>query len=314
MDAPHVLPRTVGQSNTIIKEDRRAAPWIWEGILAEGAVTLLTAPEKAGKTTLLSLLLDRRRAGGELLGRTVWPGPSVLCSEESRCLWALRQPPLDFGPDLMFHQPMGPIPMRKNWRDFIDDLLNLDDGAFDLLVIDTAVAFLPLAYRNARVLRWGLCQLSYVAARPAAVLVLNQSRNVHRPLAAFADIVIEMTIPRSAGNTPTRRRTFTGVGRYPETMQSMTADLNAEGTDYVASPDKPAASAPLLPTLQSLLAASAEPLTHREIMERWPGERPSPYSLWRCLARGVERGLFRGAGKGTKTEPFRFMNSASPGL
>jgi hypothetical protein len=39
---------------------------MWEGVVAEGAVTLLSAPEKAGKTTLLSLLLDRRRAGGEL--------------------------------------------------------------------------------------------------------------------------------------------------------------------------------------------------------------------------------------------------------
>ena len=59
------------------------------------------------------------------------------------------------------------------------------------------------------------------------MLILNQSRNVHRPLAAFADIVIEMTIPRGLGET--RRRTFTGVGRYPDTLQSATAELNAAG-------------------------------------------------------------------------------------
>ena len=65
-------------------------PWIWEGILALEAVTLLAAPEKTGKTTLISLLLDRRREGGQLLGRTVIPGKTVLCSEESRTLWSLR--------------------------------------------------------------------------------------------------------------------------------------------------------------------------------------------------------------------------------
>jgi len=34
-------------------------------VIAAEAVTLLSAPEKIGKTTLLSLLLDRRRAGGD---------------------------------------------------------------------------------------------------------------------------------------------------------------------------------------------------------------------------------------------------------
>jgi hypothetical protein len=41
----------------------RHIPWIWDGVVAENAITLLSGPEKAGKTTLLSLLLDRRRAG-----------------------------------------------------------------------------------------------------------------------------------------------------------------------------------------------------------------------------------------------------------
>ena len=66
------------------------------------------------------------------------------------------------------------------------------------------------------------------------MLILNQSRNVHRPLAATADIVIEIEIPR--GVNMTRRRTFTGVGRYPETLQTATAELNPAGTDYVLQP------------------------------------------------------------------------------
>jgi hypothetical protein len=41
--------------------------------------------------------------------------------------------------------------------------------------------------------------------------------SIHRPLAAFADIVISMDMPRVLG--PTRRRTFTGVGRYPAHCQ-----------------------------------------------------------------------------------------------
>jgi hypothetical protein len=47
-----------------------------------------------------------------------------------------------------------------------------------------------------------------------------------------------------------RRRIFTGVGRYPDTLPSVTADLNAEGTDYVIVPDGPVAQPTLLDTVQ----------------------------------------------------------------
>jgi hypothetical protein len=78
--------RPIGRTNAVVAGKRPSIPWIWEGVVAEGAVTLLSAPEKIGKTTLLSQLLDRRRAGGELLSRTVFPGKTVLCSEDNDAL------------------------------------------------------------------------------------------------------------------------------------------------------------------------------------------------------------------------------------
>jgi hypothetical protein len=135
---------------------------------------------------------------------------------------------------------------------------------------------------------------------------------MHRPLAAFADIVLEMAIPR--GVSATRRRTFTGVGRYPGTLQSAHAELNAEGTDYILLDGSPAPSPPLLTTLQTLLAESPTPLTRRELLDRWPGAAPRPDTLWRSLARGVEVGLFVISGTGTKTDAFRYglANPAKP--
>src|SRR5262249_37437443 len=97
----------VSYGNDRLQTLGRPVPWIWDGLVAEDAVTLLSAPEKPGKTTLLSLLLDRRRQGGQLLGRTVRPGRPILCSEENPIVWALRQPPLDFGPQLEYHRPIG---------------------------------------------------------------------------------------------------------------------------------------------------------------------------------------------------------------
>ena|SRR5437660_1193359 len=40
--------------------------WLWEGMLAAGNVTLLTSVWKAGKSSLLALLLAGRREGGRL--------------------------------------------------------------------------------------------------------------------------------------------------------------------------------------------------------------------------------------------------------
>jgi hypothetical protein len=298
--------RPIGHTNAVVARERRLIPWVWEGVVAEGAVTLLSAPEKAGKTTLLSLLLDRRRAGGELLGRTVHPGRTVLCSEENDALWALRQPPLDFGPGLLFHKPAGDSPSRGRWKRFIDDLLRLSfrDDPFDLLVVDTAVRFLPLGERNKKTRAWALAQLSLVARLPAGVLILNQSRNVQRPLAAFADIVLEMAVPRGAA--PTRRRNFTGVGRYPGTLQAVSAELNAEVTDYRVLPGGTPPCPPLLATLEALLRASPVPLTRRELLVRWPGPAPRPDTLWRALARGVGRGLFVVRGAGTRADALRY--------
>ena len=87
----------VSFGNQWLRTYSQPLPWIWEGVVVLEGVTLLSAPEKTGKTTLLSLLLDRRREGGQLLGRMVQPGRTILCSEENDRLWALRQPPLNFG-------------------------------------------------------------------------------------------------------------------------------------------------------------------------------------------------------------------------
>jgi hypothetical protein len=70
------------------------------------------------------------------------------------------------------------------------------DQPLGLVVIDTATRLMPLGLRNPRAQRWALDELNLIT-QDTGVLILNQSRNVHRPLAAFADIVIEMAIPHS---------------------------------------------------------------------------------------------------------------------
>src|SRR6266849_1765325 len=99
-----------------------------------------------------------------------------------------------------------------------------------------------------------------------------------------------METPR--GPELTRRRAFRGVGRYPETLQSVSAELNPEGTDYVMLDADSSPHPPLLTTLQALLRASSTPLSRQEILSRWPESEPPPRadSLWRCLNARLRNG------------------------
>lgn len=296
-----------GVSNAQVQAHPPAFDWIWEGAIVRGGTTLLSAPAKIGKTTLLSLLLDRRREGGELLGSAVAAGKTILCTEESPRLWSLRQPPLDFGPFLVYHAPRGNYPRREHWEKYFNELCDLESEQlrFDLLVIDTAVHFMPLSSRNQQTLRWVFATLKRIAQYPAGVLIINQSRTMHRPLAAFADIVLEMNVPRGC-RTKTRRRVVTGIGRYPGTLQHIAAQLNADGTDYVPTRRPRTSNVSIMPTVQAVLAADEAPLTHAEIIERWPGTPPHANSLWRVLAAAQKAGVLHVVGDGTKTEPYRF--------
>jgi hypothetical protein len=303
----------VGYSNESVRRCCDRVPWLWEGLIALDAITLLSAPEKTGKTTLLSLLLDRRREGGQLLGRTVLPDRTVVCSEENHELWALRQPPLDLGSQVEFHRPIA-TPTPRRWRRYINYLLELPFEAFDLLVIDTAMAFLPAARNNPAALRRALEKLRVVSGMPAGVLLLHQASaprgrsRARGPLTAFADILIEMQAP--PGDRFSRRRNIDGVGRYPGTLQEVSAELNAEGTDYVVldSGLPEPASCPLPETLKGVLSQSASPLTRQEILARWPQDEPPPTanSLWRALTRACDQGLVLRSGEGTKTDAYRY--------
>src|SRR5687767_10572418 len=64
--------------------------WLWDGYIARGNLTLLTSQWKAGKTTLLTGLLQRISADGTFLGRACAPARVLVVSEESRQHWAVR--------------------------------------------------------------------------------------------------------------------------------------------------------------------------------------------------------------------------------
>ena len=263
-----------------------ATHWHWDGYVAAGNSTLLTSRWKAGKTTLLSVLIARLHAGGELAGRAVRPGRVVVVSEESPEHWLARSERVSFGSNVSWLcRPFAGRPTRDDWRNLIDALAARRP---DLVVIDPLASFLPGRSENdsATVLE-ALLPLQKLLAGGSAVLVLHHPRKgASAPgqaargsgaLAGWADVLIEMERPAGTGEED-RRRVLHGFSRHAETPRRWVVELSADGTDYRAAADDDAGPDPLAATedvMIGLLEDASRKLTRLEMLADLAGRLPA---------------------------------------
>ena len=302
-----------------------AAPtdWLWHGFLAAGCTTLLTSQWKSGKTTLLSMLLSRRKQGGTLAGLAVKPGRSAIVSEEPTSLWAARISKYDFGGQVCFLcRPFLAIPTPDEWQTLIDRILHLrQSSGIDLVVIDPLAPCLRQENQARGVLET-LMPLTALTRAGIALMLLHHPARGHRPIGQAArgsgallghvDISIEMRHP--GGNPMTRRRRFLSLSRHAETPRKLLLEWNAEGTDYLPVESKPEEDffndtwTPLRLKIMPTGRAPFRKLTRQDILGEWPDdfEKPKTNTLWRWLDQAFKKGQVACQGKGSKSDPFRY--------
>ncbi len=294
--------------------------WLWQGYLVPGAVTLLTSQWKSGKTTLTSILLSRMKTGGVLAGLTVTAGRAVVLSEESAEQWLLRGRRLDLENHVGWYcRPFQGRPSPRQWQTLLDHVAEeAAERGVSLVVVDPLAAFFPGKSENdAAAMLDALAPLQRLAARGLSVLVLHHPSKKERgdapsgrgsgALLACADILVEMRCYRRPTDSDRRRRLF-ALSRFDETPRELIIELNADGTDYLASgsfADEEFADHWRL--LESLFRQSERKLSRDDLLSGWPAEdRPDPSTLYRWLRRAVERGLLRQDGMGKSKDPFRY--------
>ena len=125
-------------------------PWLWDGYLMRGGVTLLSAHPKAGKTTLLSHLIRDLGRGGEFCGRALKPGRVVIVSEESAEMWKERRDLLGFGDHArVLSRPFFGPPDRETWLAFLAHLhTHFRAEPCDLVIFDTLSDLWPVEDEN----------------------------------------------------------------------------------------------------------------------------------------------------------------------
>ncbi|MBV9125877.1 MAG: AAA family ATPase [Planctomycetes bacterium] len=294
-------------------------PWLWQGYLAPGALTVLTSQWKAGKTTLASVLLARMKSGGHLASLPVTAGKAVVISEEGLDHWHRRHQQLDFGDHVgWFCRPFRGKPSLGQWSAFLEGLADLHPRlGFSLVVIDPWAAFLPGDENHAASTLAALAHLQRLTSLGLSVLLLHhpgkgdpaigQAARGSGALSGSADILIEMRFCPGAADNDRRRRLY-AFSRYPETPRRLVVEWSVDGTDYLSRGTfLEERFSRRWQILHTIFVEAAHKLNRHEVCLRWPGGRaPNEVSVGRWLERAVDQGLLRKDGRGLQHNPFRY--------
>jgi hypothetical protein len=282
-----------------ITEDKLRAEWIWEGFIAEGVITLLTARPKTGKTTLISQMLKEIENGGELAGMSINPTKVLILTEESEAKWGERREKFRL-PGKSIHivsRPMNKKYTNTEWVAALARAVEIcEEKEIKLCVIDTLTTFWDAQDENdaAKVSR-SLIPISQLAKKNIGVLIVHHDRksggdygNAARgsnALTGFVDIIVELG--RLDDNHSPTRRVLKTLSRFDESPSEVVIDL--VNGKYVTLGDKSEVNKQQkLDTLVNCMSFMGKGVTISELLENWDeddfGKKPSRSTLQRHLA------------------------------
>jgi hypothetical protein len=295
--------------------------WVWDGFLARGDVVLLTSVWKAGKTTLLTGLLDALGTGRPFLGRATAAANTVVVSEEAPAHWAARRRAIPCGERArVVCRPFPGRPSAADWAAFVRAA---EDGRaaapLDLFVVDPLATFLPgRSESDAAALLDFLHPLRRLADGGTAVLVLHHPRKKSSEegsaargsgvLLGFVDAAVELAKYGRLATDANRRR-LTTRSRRPSAPESVVYEWVPGTPEFrVVADGADARFRENWEAVRRLLAGCGGPASAADLLAHWPDDRvvPTRQTMYDWLDRGRADGLVLRTGRGTKGDPFRF--------
>jgi putative DNA primase/helicase len=295
--------------------------WIWRGIVARGAITMLSAHPKAGKSTLLGHLLAGLERGEPVAGLPTSACRVLFVSEESERVWAARRQLLGLSDHCHFlNQAFIAKPTIDRWFDFLgvvrDHVLAVDA---ELVIFDTISSLWPVVSENdAAQVQGALMPLvGLVRATNCGLFIshhLKKSDGLEgtgfrgsSALGGFVDVLVELR--RVAASIPEdRRRKLTVMGRLGGIPPEIIIRLNDQGTGYERLEEtQEFIPAGLAEQVRRLLPDVGQGLTFEEILTNMPEQtRPRRQELVRVLREGTHLGTWFRTGVGVKGQPWRY--------
>lgn len=299
----------------------KPVPWLWDGYLMPGDVTLLTSQWKTGKTTLLTGLLQSLGSGEPFLDRPVRPGRGWVVSEESIDQWAARLRRMPVGGHVeLLPRPFRGRPTADEWDHLIDQAVAARTaGELDLFVLDPLASFLPSRSETEPTsLLEALHPLHRLTTIGVAVLLLHHPRKKAAEagctargggaLLGFVDVTMELG-RYSKLKSDSHRRLLFAQSRRDDTPSRHSYEWDVSTGRFRAVPDpKERQFAENWQAVVAVLTGRTGAITHREIRQLWPeeAERPSETTLYDWLNLAHTKKMIRREGRGCKSDPWRY--------
>jgi DNA repair protein RadA/Sms len=304
-----------------LKKVEGGARWVLKGCVARGAVTLLSALWKAGKSTLLSHLLKAVEDDGTFCGLAVSKAKVLYVTEENESLWADRRDAVGFGDNARFQvRPFGSKPTWPQWFAFLEHLKKVrEEFPYELLVLDTLSNLWPLRDENEATQMQSVLMPLHAFGPDVAILAVHHLRKGggdeatgsrgSGALAAFVDVLLELRRYDAMSKTDTRR-VLSGYGRYTEVPSEVVLDLTPGGFIAVGTRQETRQRS-VASVLASMLPTKPPGVTADDLLTEWPGDGAKPQRdiLLGALKAGHERGDYGREGRGVKGSPHRYWMS-----
>ncbi len=303
---------------------RVAAPdtWIWDGFIAPGKITLLSAEAKAGKTTLLALLYQRMAQGGTLCGSSVYPGRVIVVSEEPADFWIDRRERLGLGDHVeVLPMPFITKPTQDAWEHMIHQAARaLKEEPAALVVWDTLSHLWWVVDENDNAKEAAaLMPLRQLCSTGAALVLVHHfgaERNGPRggtELRGFPDLLAELHLVRP-GDFENRGRILKVRGRLQQLPRQLAIELNEEADDYqLLEGSTGPGPRSVWVRLQQIVPPDPHGWSAEEFLNSWPAHTtPKLSSINNALTQNWASAGWQRTGPGTKKGPYRYWMPKSP--
>lgn len=288
-----LVPKPLSELNAEIGD----VDWIWEGFLAKGHITLLSAFWKSGKTTLVAQLLKCIAAQKPLAGKEVKQSKVLILSEESEALWARRREEFSLSGNVWIISR--PVKQKLNDGEWVALLKEIADlcrqKEVDLFILDTLSGFWAVDNENdaARIMS-ALLPLNHLLGQNVSVLLVHHFRKSggtegtasrgSGALGSYVDILVEFSRMNSDDPNSTQRvlRTYS---RFEESPKEVVIELIDD--EYVTLGTKAEVSKTAkLQKVLFLLPDASDGVTITELLDSWvedSGPKPHIRTLRRYL-------------------------------
>jgi RecA-family ATPase len=219
-----------------LEKDNYKVEWLWDGFLAKGHITLLSALWKAGKTTLLAELFRCMQEETALAGQKTHKCQVLYLSEERETQWVLRREEKNL--TLPIHILCNPLKRKlkyDEWVVWVEKAANFCvEKDLSLAVIDTMTTFSSVTDENdSSQVNAALLPLNYFREKNIAVLLVHHFRKSggnegtasrgSGALMSYVDVIMEFSRqePEDSNNN---QRKLISLSRFDETPTEIILD------------------------------------------------------------------------------------------